>query len=276
MPPSSYPPANGFRPGAPPGAAPGAAPHPAGQHIQAVSPHGQGLSSPFHGGDLSLQHPTQHPFAAQQHTQQHSQQYSQHHASIGTYGPAVNQQQQQQSSAAHSDAHFSPYGHQGPPVRPPGPSAGPQAQQHAATGYAHQAQGFGQQQGQSYSVPTGQIHMQPDYGPQRQPELERGVPAMGGLAQQGGAGSQQGMSHQEMAQQAERKRRFTEQKRENQLQQVMLFLRLAGSLCMGEMQACLAWGLIGEYQGTVKKIPACIYAPNGKKPFCMLAGCFAK
>ena len=77
-------------------------------------------------------------------------------------------------------------------------------------------------------MPTAQIHMQPDYGPQRQPEMDRGVPAMGGPAQQGGAGSQQGMSHQEMAQQAERKRRFTEQKRENQLQQVLVSANQAG------------------------------------------------
>lgn len=64
---------------------------------------------------------------------------------------------------------------------------------------------------------------------------------MSGPVQQGVQRAQQGMSHQEMAQQAERKRRFTEQKRESQLQQV----------CPGWLTACTwvgvkCWLLFGK------------------------------
>ena len=225
--PSSYPSSSGFRQGAPPAAALVPTPQSAGQHMQAVSPHGQGQGSPFQGA--SKQHtPNQHPFISQQQAQQHGQHSSQQHPPAGACGPAVNERQQQQQplSASHSAPHFGRYGQQGPPVRPPGPSAGPQAQP-AAAGYAQQAPGIGQQ-APLYGSPAAQMHMQPDYGPQRQPDVERGVQPMGGLVQQGGQRAQQGMSHQEMAQQAERKRRFTEQKKENQLQQV----------CPGRLAAC--------------------------------------
>ena len=226
MPSSSYPSSSGFRQGASPAAGPGPTPHNGGQHMQAASPHGQGQGSPFQGAP-SQHNLSQHPFISQQNSQHHGQQHSQQHSQAGAYGPGLKQQQQQQPlSASHSAPQFSHYGQQGIPARPLGPSAGPQAQPTVA-GYAQHARGFGQQ-APSNGLPTAQMQMQPDYGPQRQPDVEREVQPMGGPVQQGGQRAQQGMSHQEMAQQAERKRRFTEQKRENQIQQV----------CPGWLTAC--------------------------------------
>lgn len=186
--------------------------------MQGASPQDQSQGSAFQGAP-SQHGSSQYPFTSQQHSQQHGQQQ---HPPAGAYGPIVNQQPQQQQqqslSASHSAPQFPPYGQQGLPVRPPGHSAALQAQP-AAPGYAQQAQGFGQQ-ASSYGLPSAQMHMQPDYGPQRQPDVDRGVQALGGPVQQGGQRAQQGMSHQEMTQQAEGKRRFTEQKRDDQLHQV--------------------------------------------------------
>lgn len=95
---------------------------------------------------------------------------------------------------------------------------------------------------------------------------------MGGLAQQGGQRAQQGLSHQEMAQQAERKRRFTEQKREEQLQQVLLCQLTAVSwvkcrLLFGNESLCN-----GISRSMSKQIVAGVTAAVGSEvPKCLLA-----
>lgn len=227
MPPSSYPPPTSFTPGAtPPGAPLGATSHPhhAQQHVQAgLAPCAPPAQGPFHG-PLGQQGPSQHPMANQQHGQQQQ-------ASVGAYDPRS--AHQQPLASTNPAAQFPPYSQQGSPyTRPPGPTAGPRPQP-AAGGYPQQAHGFGQQ-ALPYSMPAAQMHMQSDYGHPRQPGMERGVQAMGAPGQHGGVQPQQGMSQQEMAQQAEKKRRFTEQKREDQLHQVSE----AGSLTGSELADC--------------------------------------
>lgn len=239
MPPSSYPPSTSFTPGAThPGAPSVGTPHPhAQQHVQAgVGPYAPPAQGPYHG----QQGPSQHPVASQQHGQQQQ-------ASVGAYGSSSAHQQPPASTIP--AAQFPPYSQQGSPyARPPGPTAGPRPQP-AAGGHPQQAHGFGQQ-ALPYSMPAAQMHMQPDYGPPRQPGLDSRVQAMGAPGQHGAVQPQQGMSHQEMAQQAEKKRRFTEQKREDQLHQVSE----AGSLTPGAWVDCM----LCQY----REIPICALIYN--------------
>ena len=180
-------------------------PHAQGAHMQSVSPHGQGSVSPFQGA-LGQQPPSE-----------------QQRRPSAAYGPGM--AHQQPSDVSNPVQQHSAY-EQEPVARPLQPGVGPQFQQ-GASGYPQQAQGYGQQ-APPYGMPPAQLQTQPEYRSQQQPDhgLQpapgRGGQHMGGPGQGGVAGQQQGISQHEMAQQAERKRRFTEQKREKQWQQVCL------------------------------------------------------
>lgn len=176
------------------------------QHRDSVFPHGQVQGSPFHGG------PGQHGMGQPLPSQQHSQQ----HAPAAAYGPGVHHRQP--SHAPNPAAQPSAYEQQGPPATPSG-AATAATFGHEGPGYPAQAQRYGHQ-APLHSMPPSQMQAQTEYGSPAQPDMRSGGQAMGAPGQIGAARSQQGMSHQEMAQQAERKRRFTEQKRETHWQQV--------------------------------------------------------
>lgn len=107
-----------------------------------------------------------------------------------------------------------------PYARPQGPGQG-LPEQYAGPGYGQQS-GMHPQQQPTYSMPGAHPHVQPGYGPLRPPNPEQGGSGMlgPGQGQNGALRPQPGMSNHELAQQAERKRRFTEQKQESQWNQV--------------------------------------------------------
>ncbi|KAL0045591.1 hypothetical protein WJX82_010794 [Trebouxia sp. C0006] len=211
MPASAYPSSAAFRP---PGGPTGPSAHPQGSapQGQSGSPHGQAgpvqrQAGPFQGQGPAFQ--SQHDPSCPSLPGQ----------SAGPYGHAMPGQSPAQQP-------YPQYGQQAAPfARPQTPALGPMGQ-NGGPGHEQQPGMHSQQQQQPvYNMPGAYPQTQPEYGPQRpsNPDLSRvGMPGPGqGQGQNGAARPQQGMSNQDMAQQAERKRRFSEQKKETQWQQGM-------------------------------------------------------
>lgn len=245
MPPSSYPPSTAFRPqpgqGGPPSAGPEAS-------TQSGSPHGQ--ASPLQGQAGSYQGQAG-VFPGQagpqgQHGSGRPPQPGQPSAAHG-HGMAVQPPLQQPGPVGQ----YVQYTQQGPYPRPQGPSPAPPGQ-YGSPGYEQQPsmhgqpQGMHTQQGPPYGGPAAHPQMRPEYNAQRPPISVQGRPAIPSPGQglHGPSGPHQGMSNREMSQQAERKRRFTEQKKETQWQQVLCLL--TDSVWYVLLQASLP--LAGEHE----------------------------
>lgn len=209
MPTPSYPSSAVFQP---PGGPTGPSAHTQGSvpHGQSVSPHGQGnpmqgQAGPFQGQGPAFQsqHDPSRPLLNGQQA--------------GPYGHAMPGQSPLQQP-------YPQYGQQAAPFARPQTSAPGPVGQYGGPGHGQQP-GMHPQQRPEYSMPGAHPQTQPEYGPQRllKPDLNRvGMPGPGqGQGQNGMPRPQQGMSNQDMAQQAERKRRFSEQKKETQWQQGM-------------------------------------------------------